>query len=483
MACPSRSVRSAAILLQREPAARPSGTEVFKALQQIWPRAEPAVRPTARVPSVSEFVGREAQLRTLHDAFDASRLGRAQAVFVHGDSGMGKTALVHRFLEELRARDLGTVILEGRCYERESVPYKALDSLVDHLTRYLRRLSRSEAEIVLPRDVSALTRLFPVLRRVEAVAELYRRPIPLGNAQEQRRRGFAAFRELLARVSDRHSMTLVIDDLQWGDADSADLLNSLLRADEPPPLLFIACYRSQDLSTNPALQSLVSMLDPASAKPAVDVHEVSVDQLSDREAEELAGSLSRTYGAAAPIATIVRESGRSPFFIGELVQYSARTPGPLDLSSERSAPQDGSSGDLTLETVIRGRVSRVRDGARRLLHVLALIGRPAKLAVACEIAELGLASMDDVIELRSAHLTRTRLTATGEDIELYHDRIREAILTQIPERSRRLLHGKIASVLEQAPDADPDALVLHFHGAGDSHQASLLRARGGRSRP
>src|SRR5690606_5365974 len=88
-------------------------------------------------------------------------------IHVHGRSGMGKTALVRRFLDALRRRG-EVVVLEGRCYERESVPYKAFDSLIDALARHLSRVPPERAVALLPPEAQDLARMFPVLQGVEA---------------------------------------------------------------------------------------------------------------------------------------------------------------------------------------------------------------------------------------------------------------------------------------------------------------------------
>ena len=456
-------------LLDRRPERRPGGAEMVARLERVWP-ASAATQPPAPVARErAPFVGRVAELQVLNRAFEAAMVGRAQMVFVKGSSGLGKTALIRRFLVGLREREPEAVLLSGRCYERESVPYKALDNLVDRLSHYLRSLPGAEVEALLPRDVAALTRLFPILRRVEAMVANRFRPAPLGNAQELRRRSFAAFRELLARLSDRHPIVLVVDDLQWGDSDSAALIAELMFGDDPPALLFVACYRAEEGFSSAPLRALAFGDRPASA--GCNVHVVEVGELPEHEAYELAAALTKIHGGAATvIESLVRESGGSPFFINELIQYSAT------LDGRGSTPDSGGTRDVSspvvLDAVIRARTRRLDDGQRRLLHTLALFGGPLKLSIAVAAAGLREGGLDEVLLLRAAHLTRTRLAGSGEEIEFYHDRIREALLTDLPVDEIPRLHAQLAAVLQQAGNVDPETLLVHFRGAGQLQVAS-----------
>jgi eukaryotic-like serine/threonine-protein kinase len=221
-------------LLRRAPEERPGGHEVLRRLSGASPRPEPAVPTWSAVVTRTPFVGRGQQLAALRDAFQTTRQGRTVVLLVRGPSGLGKSALVQCFLDRLRERG-DVVVLTGRCYEQESMPYKALDSLVDALGLYLERLPRPEAEALLPRDILALARVFPVLRRVEAVAEAPRLSSETPDQQELRRRAFTALRELLARLGAQRPLVLAIDDLQWGDLDSALLLSEVLRPPGPSP--------------------------------------------------------------------------------------------------------------------------------------------------------------------------------------------------------------------------------------------------------
>ncbi|MBC8070324.1 MAG: AAA family ATPase, partial [Deltaproteobacteria bacterium] len=222
-------------LLEPDPAARPSGAEVVAALGA-------SADGNAHGPATEVFYGRVHELRALHDAY-AQAVREPVVVMVEGASGIGKSALVRRFCAEITGRD-DAIVLTGRCSERESIPYKALDAVMDALALRLGvHTDPRQVEAMLPRDVQSLARIFPVLRGVPAIALATGRREPEYDPITARRRAIAALGDMLARIADRRRLVVHIDDFQWADHDSAVLLGGVLRQLDPPALLLVLGVR------------------------------------------------------------------------------------------------------------------------------------------------------------------------------------------------------------------------------------------------
>ena len=383
---------------------------------------------------------------------------------------MGKTALVRRFLDEVRARDGDAMLLVGRCYQRESVPYKAIDPLVDALSQFLKSLPPAVMEALLPHDVLALARVFPVLRQVEAVASARRAVLDIPDSQELRRRAFGALRELLVRLADRRPVVLVIDDLQWGDMDSASLLTELLRPPDPPAVLVIGCYRADEAESSPLLSVLLPLRE--GVRHALDNRELAVGELSAPEACDLALAV---LGAGEPAALsraeeVAAEAGGNPFFIHELARFSESS-GAVDAAGAR---RERGKRVVSLDAAIGRRIARLPDPARRLLTVLAVAGQPLDVELAGRAATLEGSAESSLAELSAVHLarTRTRPAPSRDEIEPYHDRIREVVLAGLGPEELRAQHARLAAALVWSGRADPEMLAAHFELAGDPGRAA-----------
>jgi eukaryotic-like serine/threonine-protein kinase len=425
-------------LLRRDPRERPEAHDILAHLGAA------ARTPRGR----ATFVGREHE----QAALDAALAAAPGAVLVHGASGVGKSALVLRWLRRVsRARQ--ALVLAGRCYERESVPYKALDQVVDALARALCRLDDAQVATLLPRDGLLLAKVFPVLAQVPVIgAALDAQQGRSRDGDPVAKRGllFAALRELLARLGQRGPVVLAIDDLQWSDADSLALLAELLAPPDPPRLLLCATVRA-DAEGLP-LATLQARLGAAL---------LAVEPLPAAQARELAESL-LGHGEAA--GEVVAEAGGHPLFIDALARHRLAHP--------------GASGALRLDDVLVARSAELGAAARALLQLICVAGTPVQQEACAHAAGLGFGELvEQVSALRAAQLVKTHGVHRGDTVEPYHDRVREALVARLDGPTRRGLHERLARALEASGTADPETLAVHFRGAGDAHTAARHAAR------
>ncbi len=446
--------------LETEPSDRLTGPEALSILEGRLT----ATSSFKAVEIETPFVGRQQPLAELDAALEASR-EKAVVVTIRGPSGMGKSALAARFTERVVERDPQAVVLSGRCYVQESVPYKAIDSLIDALSKFLMSLPTQEVEVLLPTHMTALARLFPVLARVPSVARApSTRESHLVEPQVLRRRAFAALRELLARLAVRRTVVLVIDDLQWGDLDSAMLLDELLKTADTLPLLLIGCYRSENEHNSTFLRAL-SEQRQAFAWRGVDMREIQLGELSRLEARELVQHLGGIEDSQAD--ALLSDAEGSPLFLSELARATEKQ---ASADVEHSGSERGGDSESKVNDLIRARVDLLSPAAKALLEIVAVAGQPLALEIARQAAGLESGGISAVSELRQERMVRL-LDSDDQEVETYHDRIREA-LTELMDVDRlRSLHGRLAEALESSGQADPETLAMHFQATEEIQRA------------
>ncbi len=414
-----------AALLRRDPGERPRGDEV---LARLGVSARPE---SVEVP----FVGRRSELAELSKAYARVREGRTVAVVIEGESGLGKSALAARFTDALAAA--GAVVLAGRCYERESVPYKAFDGVIDALTHALAALPGEQARALLPPDAALLVEAFPVLQSVGPLAALRAGELGPPDPGQRRHRLFSAMRFLLTSLAQRRGpVVIAIDDLQWSDADSLALLSELARGSS---LLLV-------MTSRPGARPL---------ELSCELRRLELARLSGEDARTLAHELLAGHadGAAADAASLAEEAGGHPLFIAELVQH-ARAHRP---------------GGVTLDDALGARIAELDRGRVTLLELLAVAGGPLEQDALAQAAEQTSAAYTrHVAELRMAQLLRT----DGARIVMYHDRVRAAVERRVDAEGLRRCHERLALTLETRPQVDPEALLVHFRGAGQLTRAA-----------
>ena len=424
-------------LLRIDPGERPTDAEVLARLGADRERTGRRRRPVRE-----GFVGREAELAALERAHESTSEGSVIAV-VRGESGVGKSALVHRFVTSLRA-SADMHVLRGRCFERESIPFNAIDAVVDALSLVL--AEQDEPALGEARDVAALARIFPVLRRVGAIEWIAReQPLAEAGLHELRLRGFRALRHILAELAQRRPLVVVIEDLQWADKDSLALLEELARRPSPRGALFVLTAR------------------PGASLELCDADVRTLELAGLEEASAVALAKLVLGDASADVVELAREARGHPLYL-------------MELAERRELRRGGPS----LDDVLRLRAGELDRGARQVLELIAIAGMPVRQGVIARAAGLELGACFEAIDaLRRERFARTE--GTGEDnvVEPYHDRVREALLAALPGSRRIEMHRRLATILEERVDEPRDraALVHHLQQAGERARAAAHAER------
>ena len=198
--------------------------------------------------------------------------------------------------------------------------------------------------------------------------------------------------------------------------------------------------------------------------------DLAVDALTESEASELALSLLGEADAdvKAHAQAIARESGGNPFFVTELVRH-------ISVGTELSARS--AAQEVNLDEMLWDRIRRLPGGARRFLEVVAVSGQPVRQESVCRVADLGAEGPASLAVLRTGHLVRGAGPGSLDDVEVYHDRIRETVIKHLSPEVLKTWHAELAQVLEAAKEADSETLAVHFEAAGKSEMAGKYYAQ------
>ncbi len=452
-------------LLRRDPASRPRGDEVLTRLGAARPQAPEIARTSvsSRSHASLPFVGRSAELGELGRALDDARARRtAVTVIVSGESGVGKSALAWQFAA--RAKAAQAVVLAGRCFERELLPFKAFDGIIDALARHLGKMPDAQVATLLSRDAWLLEKVFPVLGQVHRIGTAPRAGLHDLGPQEARARAFVALRELFGRLAERAAVVLEVDDLHWSDADGLELLREILQPPDAPAVLLLATWRS-DLA--PATTLLSSLRG--------DVRTLALERLDADESRQLAKLLSDTIapGRTIDLRRIAPETLGHPLFLQQVILHALR-----------QSPDDGKgpalAEPLRLEDALWARIESLDAAARRMLDVVSVAGAPLAFEVIAIAANVERGEVDScAATLRLAHLASTMRGGARLAVGVYHARIAQLVAGRLDPGAKKALHRRIAEALQATSSVtlDPLSFVSHLEAAGETTRAAEYAAR------
>jgi serine/threonine protein kinase/tetratricopeptide (TPR) repeat protein len=441
-------------LLRVDPEARPSGETILQWLG-AGPKAWGGIRDdAAELSGVRELpcIGRENELETLAQVFEATRTKQARQILILGESGIGKSALVREAVSRFSAQvNMRPWVLRGRCHEHEQVRFKAFDTLVDQLSIELpERFGLAEIRELLPRQAWLLCRAFPVLQRVHAFAEMGVRHGTWQHRGALQRQMFAAFRELFARLAERSHLVIIVEDLQWADPGSWALLSALTSGSDAPPMAVLATGRTE-LLDGPHESALPFLSSPS-------LEHMNLGPLTTADVIKLVELHGRPVDSDSALAhSLVEAAAGHPFFLDVLLRSTT----DFEAGTPPSLPE-----------CLWAEISKLGEAERAMLDVLAVAERPLEPADLAALAELDGASLGRGLDtLRGRLWIRSTSGAHAGRVEVFHDQIRQTLLSHIDEDEARETHLAIARMLEEQGE-DLERLVTHLLHAGEDVEAA-----------
>ncbi len=467
-------------LLRPDPASRPGGDALLRVLDQVGRRSSSQVSGGTMSLNMSEvFVGRTGELARLASAWGQVLGEDIRVMLIEGESGIGKSRLMDRFLEGVVSGENGRsgFVLRGRCYERESMAYKAFDVVVDRLSLKLARMPEDELAFLLPEDIWYLAAIFPALNRIKLINDARYPRVAAGDPTVARRRAFRSFGSLIAKLSIQEPVLLGIDDLQWADDDSMDLFNAALASwtedkSHRARVFIVTTMRPRVVSD--AVEETVKRLE----KQGI-LDRITLSSLEQKDSEHLVAHLLSSSvatvggeGNVGWVETIIHESGGNPYLMGEMAQF-------VRLRSEADDVVPGEVVDLT--EVVARRIEELPAESRDILSHVAVAGEPISQDLVADSMGMSRRTSQwrrNVARLRSLRLVRYQGFKGGDIIESYHDRTRQAVLDLMPPDVLQNVHADLARAMERATGVDPETLARHWLAARQPERAKdyLVRA-------
>ena len=420
-----------------------------------------ALQPAAGV------VGRQGEIEQLRGALGRVIAGSGRSVLlVAGEPGQGKTTLVAEGARSAYAQ--GACVLFGHCEEDLATPYQlfaeALGHFVTHAPDELLRRHVDLHGSELSRLVGALSRRLPDLPASQAT-----------DSDTERYLLFASVAGLVAEIAVEQPIVLVLDDLQWADTGSLQMLKWLATADPTLRLMVLGTYRDNEVSHAHALRDALGVLRRQDG-----VETIKLGGLDDAGVRAI---LDATSGpglgdAGAALAHAVhRETDGNPFFVSEVLRHLVET-GAIGLDEGGALVAADSLLTVALpdsvREVIGGRVVRLGPEAERVLSVAAVIGRDFDLDLLARATAKSDDELLDILDAATVASLVREVSSTPGHYNFAHALIQHTLYEDLGPTRRARQHLAVGLALEELCGNEPGArigeLARHFGRATQAGQ-------------
>ena len=400
------------------------------------------------------FVGRRLELARLRAALDHAEAGEPNVVLVSGEAGIGKSRLVAHLGAE--ARERGWLVIGGACLELSggTMPYLPF---VEALRALLAALPPDRVRPIIGPAREELRHLVPELATEPRGREA--RPAAGAELGEEghlaRMRLFELLLGMAERIAAEWPLAVVVEDLQWGDAASLDLIAFLTRNIRHGRMVLFITVRTDDLGDRHPLLPFLGELERNER-----VEHVELDRFGREDVvAQLTGLLGRPPETTLVDRVIERTAG-NPFFVEELA----------DLADA------GGALPAQLRDILVARLGSLSEPAREVVRIASAAGRTIDDALLVRVAAQP--DRKTIHALREAVERGILVPADGAGVEGYafrHPLLREVVATSLLPGERRRLHAAFAHALAETPAAGPGPsaaeLAYHWDAAGDAGRA------------
>ncbi len=453
-------------------------------MRAVAPPRRKEVRPPALTLSPAAFLegpllGRATELSTLIKAYHTARRGQTQVVLLEGEVGIGKTRLASEFLAWAQVE--GADVLRGQAFETGGqLPYLPV------IEALRPRIERENAPDDLLSDLwlAELSRLLPELR--DRYPDL---PDPVGDRSVARNRLFEAVARLSQALAARVPLVLFIDDVQWADAASLDVLHYLARrlAESETPALLLLTLRLEERAMPPGLTEWRTGMERAAPLIHLLPGPLSAEDIL-RLLQAFSGKGDKDGGQSSSLERfgqwLFAETEGQPFYLMETLKVLLERGALAFHPNEDGGWTIDFTAAMEHEMVVRGffppsvrevictRLDRLTPNAFALLVAGAVLGQGITFERLCQVADLteqdGLSALDEVLHSHLLHeheLERQSRPMTDGRYVFAHAKIRAVVYGEAGEARRSIFHRRALAVL-QAAAAPAAVLAYHALAAG-----------------
>jgi DNA-binding SARP family transcriptional activator/predicted ATPase len=407
--------------------------------------------PTDGVP----LIGRQEEWAQSMAAWDRMRAGEAHLLVIGGEAGIGKSRLAAE-LSDWAGR-LGIGSARTRAYAAEG--RLSFAPIADWLRSPLLASTLPRLDVG---SLSEISRLLP-----ELLVQRPDLPRPSARIEDWQRQAFFQALAQAFLAADR-PLLLVLDDLQWCDADTLEWLHFMLRFDRRAELFVAATVRPDEVDSRHPLTALVAAL-----RDDRQLTEIALGPLDPTETSMLAAQTAGRPLLPEQARQIHLETEGNPLFVVEtvrawLIEPGSGRGGSATTTGTTRPTADGRRLPPKVQAIIAARLAHLTEPARDLASLAATVGRAFNLEV---IRASGGDDEDRIVAGMDELLRRQIVREQGDGAyDFTHDRIREVAYQETTEARRRLLHRRVADALERvhstALDAVAAQIAAHCAGAG-----------------